>query len=494
MGRRAAELLGVQTPTHRLAPPGDFSRGPEAIALADIVGLTLDQYQKDLLVDGCMVTGDKWTSPEVGLELSRQNGKSLILYARALAGLFLFGSRLIIYSAHKGEAAMEAFGIIEDLIMSTPELKREVAGRPSRTNGKEQIRLVTGQRIKFRTRTTGGGRSLSGDDVFVDECQDADDADLAALLPTTLARPNSQIWYAGSAGGQNSTVQGRLVQRCTDASPGLTYYRWAGSEDDDPADPRTWARLNPAVGRRMDIEKLAMAQRSLAADKFAQEHMGIGDYPRPEGEDWVIPRSAYERTIDTDSRMSGPVVFAVDVRPNRDWAALAVAGRRRDGMRHVEVVQYERGSRWVTPRMLTLLAKNPHLGVVIDPTIANREVITELQDAGVKVTTTTARDMALACADLHDSITGDPSATRHRGEPVLAAALASASTRKLLDGWAWRRTGSADISPLVAATKAHYGVRMLSRHRAGPPQTPLPARSERIGRARLEQDLATASF
>lgn len=516
MARRAAELLGIQTPTHRIAPVGEYSRGPEAIELAEMAGLTLDQYQRDLLIDGCMVTGDRWTSPEVGIELSRQNGKSVIFYARSLAGLFLFGSRLIVYTAHKGETAMEAFGIIDDLIGGTPELKREVA-RVSRTNGKEFIKLHTGQRIKFRTRTSGGGRGLSGDDVIVDEAQDADDDDMAALLPTTMARPNSQIWYGGSAGGQSSTVQGRLVKRCTDGSPGLVYYRFAASEDDDPAAPETLAKTNPALGRRILLEKLLMAQRSLAVDKFAAEHLGIGDYPRAEGEDWVIPRSAWERALDEQSRPIGPVVFSVDVKPNRDWGSIGVAGRRRDGHRHGEVIEQSRGTRWITPRLVRLTAKNPHLGVIIDPAGPAGSLIGEIEDAGIKVTTTTAQEMARACGELYDRVTaqapcpGDGTCARlaaetpcpgrehtcpwpefhHRGSAVLTSALASASTRKLGDAWAFRRHGIADISPIVSVALANYGLTML----AAPPKPPArPQSAVRRPGDRRDPDLAKVSF
>lgn len=517
-----AEILGSQTPTHRLAWPGDYSRGPEAIALAEIAGLKLDLYQKDLLVDGCMVTGDRWTCPEVGIELSRQNGKSVVFYARSLAGLFLFDSRLVVYSAHKGETAMEAFLIIEDLIMGTPELKREVLGRPSHTNGKEQIRLRTGQRIKFRTRTSGGGRGLSGDDVIIDESQDATDDDLAALLPTVLARPNSQLWYGGSAGTQKSTVQGRLVRRCMERSKGLVYYRFAASEDDDPADPKTWAKTNPALGTRILLEKVAMAQSSLPPDKFAQENLGIGDYPREEGEDWVIPASAVDAAVDPKSRMTGPVVFAFDIKPTRDWAAIAVAGRRPDGRRHVEVIDHERGTRWIVPRLRTLLDKNRHLGLLLDERSPAMALEGELRDAGIEYTTTNTADLARACGEIFDHFTASvrcPGDDRckalrvrvpaikalacpghehdvpqpevfHRDGLPLRSAIAAAGVRPLGEAWAFRRHGNADISPLYAVTIANYGLSKLGR-----PVTPPAAPTAPTTTARSETaDLATAGF
>lgn len=492
MGRAAEpELLGSQAPTHRLAVDAPHTRGPEAIALAELAGIELDEWQQQFLLDALRVREDgKWAAFEAGIELSRQNGKSKVFYVLALAGIYLFDERLVVYTAHKGETVGEAHREIDGIIQGCPELRAEWK-KTSNTNGKEYIELLNGARIKFRTRTSGGGRGLSGDRVILDEAQDLDDEEQAALLPVLTARPNPQVVYGGSAGGQDSVAQGRLVQRCIDRDDGLVYYRWAADEDDDPADPKTWAKANPALGRRIDVDRIRRLQGALAVDKFAREHLGMGDYPRPEGEEWVIPRSKWELALDPASRPVGPVVFAVEVTPNRDWGAIAVAGRRRDGARHGEVVQHERGTRWIGPRLVTLLEKNPHLGVVIDPGGPAGSLIGEIEDLGIKVTTMTSSDLAKACGGLYDAVIAEPPEFRHRGAPVLDAALAAASTRRLQDSWAWQRRGS-DSSPLVAVTLAVHGLLMLATP-PKPPARPLSASSGRFS-PRRELDLATVSF
>jgi hypothetical protein len=104
----------------------------------------------------------KWAAFEVGVNVPRQNGKDGILEARELTGLFLLGERMIIHSAHQFDTSLEAFRRLLELIEDTPELDKRVK-RVSRSHGEEGIEFKGGQRIRFRTRTKGGGRGFSGD-------------------------------------------------------------------------------------------------------------------------------------------------------------------------------------------------------------------------------------------------------------------------------------------------------------------------------------------
>lgn len=493
-------VLGSQKPTHRLSPKALYSYGDETIELAEMAGLILDPWQRAFLRDGLGVGADgRWASFEVGIELSRQNGKSAAFEARALAGLYIFRERLITYTAHKGETALEAFRRIDDMIDSVPEFKAEVL-RVSRTNGKESIELVTKQRIKFRTRTSGGGRGLSGDCVILDEAQDLDQYEVGALLPLTMARPNPQLWYGGSAGGLQSEVLGRLVRRLSAGDPRLTMWRFAASEDDDPKSPKTWAKTNPALGRRILIETIANLQRSMPPDRFAQEILGIGDYPREEGEDWVIPRSAWERTTDPKSAPAGKVVFAVEVKWGREAASIAIAGRRKDGAIHGEVTRHDVGTRWVAKELARQMSRNPNIGVVLDPGGPAGSLQGELADEGITPTLLTSKDVTQAWGSFFDMTTTDPPSWYHRGAALLTTAVASASTRKIGDATTWKRQGSVDVSPLLAANWAAHGLVMLggapAKKPAPSPRAATTASDDRSVDAAMAAavDLATASF
>lgn len=537
--------MGSQTPTHRWVPPYEYSRGDEVIELAEMTGLQLDPYQRELLIDGCgCVMGEprlegetglveRWSAFEVALELARQNGKSVIFEARVLAGLYLFRERLIVYSAHKGETAMEAFGRIEALIRSDPELLAEV--KPNgfkRTNGKESIELYTGQRVKFRTRTKGGGRGLAGDCVIIDEAQDAQDDELAALFPLLSARPNAQLWYGGSAGGKEAVVLGRLIRRGDRKEDRLCVHRFASDEDVDLDDPKAYARVNPALGRRMTLETIESERNAMSLESFSRERMTIGDYPRPEGEDWVIPRPRFEKAEDPGSVMvkGAGLVIAPEIKWDRTGGSISVAGYRADGRRHFETVMTEKGTAWIPDEIKRLTVDHADLGVlavVLDPGSPAATLIGPLKDRGIleaKFNTKTkvweipvgtpgatnatmlvplgSTDLTRGFGDFYDALMHMEILTvdgvtleqpdpryRHGGGTVLYSALAEAVTRQLGGSQTWRRMSTSDVTPILSATWALQGLTMLGQPRA-------PGAPPRRGRKRApsRDSLASVGF
>jgi hypothetical protein len=144
-------------------------------------------------------------------------------------------------------------------------------------------------------------------------------------------------------------------------------------------------------------------------------------------------------------------------RPDHGFGAVGVAGRRRDGLLHVEVAEHRAGTRWMAPWLLERARRWQPCAIVIDSGGPAGFLIPELEAEGIEVLKPTARDAAQACGGLYEAVT-DAKTLRHRGEPVLAAALRGAQKRPLGDAWAWSRKGvTVDISPLVAVTNALWG-------------------------------------
>jgi hypothetical protein len=80
------------------------------VDLAATYGRILDAEQA-LVVDAILSEGPdgNWAALEAAVVCSRQNLKTFVLECIALAKLFLFGSELIIWSAHLFETAQESF-------------------------------------------------------------------------------------------------------------------------------------------------------------------------------------------------------------------------------------------------------------------------------------------------------------------------------------------------------------------------------------------------
>lgn len=479
----APEASGVQRPRVLTVPGYTSSSGREAVELAAFAGLDLDPWQQFVLEQGLGETDEfdrvgqarKWAAFEVAVNVPRQNGKGGVIEARQLAGLFLLGERLILHSAHEFKTSIEAFRRIEALVMNCDGLRKRVA-RVRRTTGEEAIELVTGQRLRFLARSGGSGRGFSGDCNILDEAMILSDEAMGALMPTMSARPNPQIWYLGSAGIGHPSVQlGRLRRRALEAmrtgdpDPSLAYFEWSinphadecqpdCAEHDDPSQPASWARANPALGIRISEEHVGRERASMGPAIFARERLGVGDYPIEGGATWqVIGEDAWRALGDASSRPEDPVAFCVDMTPERSHAAIGVAGAAGEAT-HVEVVDHRPGTGWVVERAADLQERWSPCAWVVDAGGPAGSLIPDLEKAGIEVISPKAREVAQATGQFIDDVTEQ--ALVHLDQAPLAAALAGAQLRPLGEASAWARRGvSVDISPLVAVTLAAWGLR-----------------------------------
>ena len=460
-------------PRIRSAPSGRSSLGKEAIDLAAQAGLKLDAWQQQVLRYALRRRGKRWAAFEVGVLVPRQNGKGAILEARELVALFLTKDSFTIHSAHQFDTSMEAFLRLLALIESTPWLDSQVL-KVVRSHGEEGIWIRGGPRIRFRTRTRGGGRGFSCDTLILDEAMFLPEFAFGALLPTLSARPNPQVFYAGSAVDQEVHEHGLVLARVRERGiagddPSLVYCEWsldldhpAKVSDEVAGDEASWRLVNPAMPFRILPEHVAREQRSLDARTFAVERLNVGDWPRTDGETGsVIPLERWDALMDSRSVMVNPVCLAFDVSPERS-ASIAAAGRNQDGRWQVEVWAHRGGTSWLPARLTELAERHQPAIVVCDGYGPSGSLLHAVEEAGAVVQTVTASEHGQACGLLSDAVAEDN--LRHLGSDELRRAVKSAATRPLGDAWAWsRKASNVDISPLVAGTLALWAAMQNTR-------------------------------
>jgi hypothetical protein len=465
MSSPSAVLLDVQAPRFRVRPERASSAGPEAVELAASAGLILDPWQEAWLDDALSETaGGRWAAFEAALIVPRQNGKGSVLEALELAGLFLFDEQLILHSAHEFKTAQEAFRRVLTLIQSTPDLDRLVQ-RVRTSHGEEGVELRTGQRLRFVARSTGSGRGFSGDRVILDEAYNLSGDAMAALLPTMSARPNPQLIYTSSAplDRDESEVLRRLCKRGRaqargETPPAMTYTEFCADQGDDDTDEAAWRSANPGCPHRISVEHIAKERDALDVDGFRRERLGIWDDSDDAGESG-LPAEEWAAAVAPDATIDGVPSFALDVSPDRRWAAFAAAGASTlDPERvAVEVIESRRGTAWVVDRAQALLERwGGELSIAKGSPAA--ALIPDLVAAGVPVDEVSPEDQTRACGQLYDAVV--EGRIHHRDQPVLEVAVRGAGRQFVGDAWKWsRRRSSVDISPLVAVTLAagHHG-------------------------------------
>jgi hypothetical protein len=494
--------------------------GTDAVDVAAIGGIDLDPWQRQYLHDQLGMDDDGlWTASVGEIELSRRNGKTVALHVVVLVFVFLLRARSVVWTTHRGDAALKAFKEMQDLILSTPDFRRELAKPPRQTNGQEGFEFLYGGEIVYKTRSGDVGRSLEADLLIFDEDQALDEDEEASLTPLTETNPVAMTIYAGSAGDHRSTVKARLIRDGSKGVPGLLLYRWAASEDDDPADPATILKTNPGVGRpgpkTLRLASLQRRQQIMDPVRFGREWLGIGTYPRESGEEWVIPRTAYDSSIDKRSAAVTPLVFVPEVGHDRQSASISVAGWRSDGRIHVEVVKTGLGTRWVVPELKRLVRRHPTLAAAADLRGPTGSLLGALKDAGfepvqagvkgdvppappgrVRLLQLGPGDITRAYGGLYDAWTTPPATILHRGPAILTQALAVVGTRKVGGATTWSRISTGTVHPLLAVTWAAEALQILSRSTQPPPSPPLIARSSSArGPVRSETaDLSTIGF
>lgn len=454
------ELTAVQQPRVLLRPQGIVSSsGPDAVELAAVCGLILDPWQSDGLYDAMGERTDgMWAASTVGLICSRQNGKNDEVNAREVFGLSVLKER-IIHSAHRFKTALESFDRLYELIHANVEVSDfETIVYRSPASGYE-MRFRDGGRIVFLARSGSSGRGFAGFDLLVfDEAQDLTDDAQGAMKPTISARPNAQTWYLGSAPGIGSTVLHRIrKQGRAGTEKRLSYREHSADPDCDPDDRAAWAQANPAYPGRITDPTILTERLEMSPEMFLRERLSVspdiddlqGVFP---AEEWA---GVCSPTLELD--MSAAQCFAVDINPERTYAAIVACGDLT-----VEVIDYRPGVGWLEDRAAEL-ADRYRKPVVIDSKGPAGSLIAGLKQRNVTVTALTPDEMVKACGDLYDAVVN--AEVRVRTNKDLNRAVAGASKRPVGDAYCWgRKTSDTDISLLVAATSAHW----VATQTAGP--------------------------
>jgi hypothetical protein len=496
-----AARLGSQTPRVSTYPPATYTSGPDAADLAAVAGLHLDPWQRYVLDHGLGEQEDgRWAAREVACWVPRQNGKGVIIEARVLAGLFLFGEKRILWSAHEYKTAQEGFLRIRELIQGTPAFDARVK-RYWEGSGEQGIELLpregetSGQRLKFIARSRGSGRGFSGDLIILDEAQELTLLQMKALFSTMSAKSitgNPQIWYFGTPPETSDAWVYGLRRDGAVGKDRLAWFDW-GLGDIDLSEPMSlrlaryadrdlWAAANPGLGIRIS-EEFCEDELSRLREGFASERLGLW---LPPAEDvGLLDRKMWAAMADPASRRAdgADLALAIDVAPMRDHASIAMFSVRADGREHLQLIDYREGTEWLVDRVVELRGILDPICFAYDAKNGAHALLDDLAKHGIvrpqdrpdwdqepkrgDLLELDTSAMVDAVGQFIDGFRAPPvevdgrpvPSYAHLGQQPLDLAVQGAGARPVGDAgqiaWA-RRAAEVDIGPLVAVTAARY--------------------------------------
>lgn len=448
----------------RFITPRDYSRrtrGPKEGLVAAKLGapyMPWQQHAADLTHEIDERTGRLAYGSFVML-VPRQSGKTRMVLGKATHRAFGFGRRQnVVYTAQTRGKAREKWA--EEHV---PEVERSIFARLIKTvryaNDSEALVWANGSRWGIEAPTETAGHGPTNDLAFIDEAFSQVDARVEqALSPTMVTRPNSQFVVLSTAGNSRSLYLRDKVDRGrTQVTEGrrsrMCYIEYSAPDDADPYDEDLWWWYMPALGYTQDLDAVRTQLDTLGPDEFRRAFMN--QWPKGDVVEQVIPLVDWRTAADPKSRIVGARTFSVDVTPDRSFSAVAVCGRRADGLDHIEVVRHDRDTDWV-PEMARRLAKNwETAGPVVLCGAAAGALRDDIRELGVDVMVMSLGDQRDAAAMLFDRV---PARVRHIDqEKSLNPALAGAKKSESSGAWSWNRKGGTDISPLCAVSGALWG-------------------------------------
>lgn len=425
---------------------------------------------------------------KVFLLVGRQNGKSTVMQALTLWRMFVDRCNLVIGTAQDLEIAESLLRESYELAEEVEELKPEM-GPLMRGSGKMAFRLKTGETYKVKAASRRGGRGLSGELVLLDELREHQSWDAwGAVTKTTNAKERAQIYGISNAGDAASVVLRHFRKKAhdrlgdpdglnadpaeldpdvddeddeldTDVDDSVGWFEWSAPRNCKVTDVDGWAQANPALGHRIREATIASDAHNDPEWVFRTEVLCQWSDGTLEG---PFPPGTWDKGRDPESRVApdNPVVLCLDVSWDRSTSHIGLAGKRADGVKHVEVIASRAGTDWVIP-WLTDQERNAKIKaapVVVQTNGAPASsLIDALTDAGIKVMDWKGSDIGAATGSFYDLVR--EGALKHRPQPVLDVAAATAVTRPLQDAYAWdRKKSPTDISPLIAVTGAAWFV------------------------------------
>lgn len=448
-------IIGRREPAFSLIPKRTSTRGPQAVELMRSAGVSLDPWQQDVLQAALGRVRGRWAAKVVTVLAGRQNGKSEVGIAAALDLVTSAPKKLVIIAAHEVKTNDELYLRCRDIV-ETPAFE-EFEPKLYSANGQQGIRFNNGSRIRFVARSKHQVRGFSVDLLVLEEAMLLTDIAWSSLMPALSAR-DGQIWLIGTAPLPTSEVLRRYAIRGrASEDKELAHFEWCAPLDADPDSDSAVAEANPALGR-LRKDWIEEEIKGMSSEDYGREVLGWwkeDETPSP-----FPPGSWDALAFAGHLKVEGTPMFAVDITPTRHHSTIAVAASTDAGRPLVELVDARRGTSWVVPKLQEVLKQYTGTKVIVDRAGWSASLVEDIRAANIDVHETDASEVSTAAGQFLESVLEQK--FFHRGDPRLTSAVEGSRQRPIGERWGWdRKSPSVDVSPLVAASLALWGLRVF---------------------------------
>jgi hypothetical protein len=434
---------------------GRLTELQQAQRIAAMLGRPLKPYQLDVARPLADRAGDGYQHTLAVVLLPRQVGKTMLVFVLMLARMHTRRAYAAAYTAQTGIVVTRVFTNPANgwmtLVDQTPELSRRFKTRASQGREMVEHRANFGAYLAAFPPTPGRLRSMSLDGVVFDECQEHTQELGQALMadtgPTFATRPRRQHILAGTAPESADSWWADQIARGRAGDVTLIEVgTWP--DDEDPADPATWARHHPGVIAGLtDVDFLRTELDTLGLERFAREYGNR--IPGGASLDTPLIEAWWQSCKHSGQAPAEPLAIAFDAAADGAAGCILAVGRLADGRTVTGIAAWEPGTGWMPARLKEFKTRHPRARLVTDAT----------RLAGVAVDTIAGADRVTA----HSHLIGELGQGRALLMPHPAFDDArNLARRRWMDSGAWvwsRRRSAGDISPITAWTWAVWAAR-----------------------------------
>lgn len=464
---------GNQLPTTEVKVPCIGNDCLDAIDLLSEAGYELMDWQKYLLEAWMGYKADgRWAAKTCANQTPRQNGKTLVICARALAEMLFYGGT-VLYTSQLQKTSTETFREMSDILAKT-KLKKYLAPNGIKTAlGREEIVLKSGARMKFIARTRNGGDGQHGSLLIFDEAQALDPQSQESFkyaISACRTKRRGQTIYNGTPpkdGDYGLLFEGIRNRAVEGVSKITAWTEWSagyGGRCPDVRDRSLWARVNPSWGILiMEEDTESELEDTTDPEKFAHQRLGWWTGQRAAQtligeEEWAALEAEAPDTWDK-------LAYGIKLSSDGAVVALSVAVVS-NGVGHVEFIRQEplsSGIGWLVEWIMDPERQRQVAVVAIDGKSGADDLARRLYAAGMNrnaVIVSTPEFAVNSAAMMVNSVV-DGIVTHYPDETIDASATKSVR-RKIGSSGAFG-FGGENSEPIESAALALYAVKTTKR-------------------------------
>ena len=329
--------------------------------------------------------------------------------------------------------------------------------------GAECVTFTNGSTYRPVTPNKNGARGATLDLIIVDEALAHPMWLLGTLRPTMSQRHSapgcigSQFVVISNAGNEDSELLNHLQELGHEAvrhgNDSRVWLEWSMEPGSDPTLQKTWSETMPTLNQPNGIalDYIREECETMKLEDFMREYLCVRI---PRSDATLFDFEQWKAIHRDDVYVIGDLVIAVDITPDRQRASIVAASRNGKYI-PVEVIESREGVEWLVDRTAEI-AERHHCPVIVDTGGPAAGMHFILEQRGIEVIPFAAKDVAISAACFYDNVRSG--VVTHMNDYRLNDAVRSVTKRPIGERWAFARKGNVDISPLVAASFAVWGI------------------------------------